>query len=280
MRIRSQWTLVAVLIATFAGAVLLLTVLGQRPLRIAWHRQAMESAWREANSSADPTDSYLRFESHLATLVELGAVAKQEYRFSHLKSPSPESQHLLQRLMARDCPTLIELNHVSPDSPEQMVLTLWYDHHFRDEWQSFLRAVDIPNYRERYLPDDANVASQQMSGGPTVVIAGTQEYARRTKDWTITPEKAQQIVADKRKEDGTNLSYPHRFIVENYYAFVVPKHYRGIAINGYYVDGSSGEVLWLSVEDFQQKFGTKYKEGFISSQEIEAIRQDNDRPGQ
>jgi hypothetical protein len=126
----------------------------------------------------------------------------------------------------------------------------------------------------------AGVANAQPSYGPTIVVAGTREYARRIKDWTITPEKAQQIVADKKKEDGTTLRYPHRFIVENYYAFVVGKHYRGTSINGYYVDGSSGEVMWLNVEDFQEKFGPKYKKGFISSQELEAIRQDNDRPGQ
>src|SRR4029453_10702003 len=151
MRLRSQWTIVGVLALVLAMVATLLVIVVQKPLRIAWHRSAMERAWREGQSATDPTESYLRFESHLETLVELGALTKQEYRFAHLEVPTPESRHLFKRLLARDCPPVIYFTSVHPKSPEAIVLKVWYEHDFRDDWQEFLKAADTPNYRELFM---------------------------------------------------------------------------------------------------------------------------------
>jgi hypothetical protein len=151
MRVRSQWTFVAGLGIALAMIALALAVAVQKPLRIAWHRELMQRAWRESQSGGDATESYLRFESHLQTLTDLGALTKQEYRFANLKVPTPESTHFIKRLLSHDCPPLLNFTAEYQKSPEPMVITLWHEHEFRDEWHEFLKAADIPNYREKFM---------------------------------------------------------------------------------------------------------------------------------
>jgi len=156
----SPRTIVDVLAIVVALMVLLLVIVVHKPLRIAWHREAMERAWQESQSVAEPTESYLRYESHLEALADLGAVTKQEYRFTNLQVPTPESKHFFRRLLARDCPPHLYFSSVHPKSPEPMVLKLWYEHEFRDEWQEFLEAADTPHYREEFVAEPS-AATQQ-----------------------------------------------------------------------------------------------------------------------
>jgi hypothetical protein len=84
-------------------------------------------------------------------LAGLNAIAKQEYRFSHLMVPTDESKHLFQRIIDRDCPPLLEMTAVHPKSREPIIMVLWYEHEQRDDWEQFLRSVDVADYRERFM---------------------------------------------------------------------------------------------------------------------------------
>lgn len=173
----SQRTIVGVLASIVALMVLLLVLVVQKPLRIAWHREAMERAWQESQSVAEPTESYLRFESHLEALADLGAVTKQEYRFTYLQTPTQESKHFFRRLLARDCPPHLYFSSVHPKSPEPIVLKLWYEQEFRDDWREFLEACDTPRYREELMDPSAQALQPDECRAATILA--------RRREWRI-----------------------------------------------------------------------------------------------
>ena len=147
MRGRLQWIVVTGLAVLLAGAAIALLIAVSKPLQIGWHRHQMQQAWDEHSSGN--AKGYRRYRSHLEALVRLGEVTEHKYTFSHLRAPTKESTQLFDSFQAGACPPLLDFYSAQRTStPEPIVLTLWYERQFRDEWIEFLDAADDPNYRE------------------------------------------------------------------------------------------------------------------------------------
>ncbi len=150
---------VGVLGCVLVLAALVLMLLVWKPLMAAWHRHQMTRAWEEteraAQLQADPTPSYLQLEAHLEELVKLGDVSKVEYPFAHIRVPTEESKHIWKRIMAKDCPPLLNATGEHPKTPEPLVLKVWCEHEFRDEWDEFVNSIDVTDYRQRFMLDDS-----------------------------------------------------------------------------------------------------------------------------
>jgi len=141
MPIRLKLSIVVGLIVV-VGTALALLIIVREPLQITWHRYQMKQAWNEHCRSGNISD-YRRWRSHLEALVELGQVTKIEYRFHDLQQPTEESKRLFEDFHARNCPPYLNYYYAQLGTgPEPIVLTLWYEPAFHDQWITFLKQAD------------------------------------------------------------------------------------------------------------------------------------------
>ena len=156
-----------------AGLALLITLVCAKPVLIAYHRYQMERCnkafWDGADDVSGPhrllreivpdtgLESHELYEHHRAWLVSLGDLTLIEYTFQHIKLSTPEWRHLWRRIDDEDCPTYDQNGGVIgrySTSPEPAHLQIWCQPKYRDQWRNFLRTVDVPDFRQRFIDNE------------------------------------------------------------------------------------------------------------------------------
>lgn len=155
------------------GAVfgLLVAFLAQTPwLKIHYHEWRMRRAWDAAYSRPKIENGLVGFEMgsdfadyeyHRGQLVTLGAARELNYTFKHLQVPTPESSHLIQSLLQGECPPSILWESDHPDEPRALAITVWCYAKDVEDWNSYLQARDMEDYREKIAVPDVSKKSDE-----------------------------------------------------------------------------------------------------------------------
>lgn len=150
----------------FAGLVLIALML-QRPLRIAFHVYRYELAFQEMSVSKKPSpirplllslmtggdssDLYSDcIEGSPPRLVELGYLSHRKFVFKHIASSCDEGKALW-RLVEKEFPGNLYVAGSWPGTPEPFHLSVWERPHRMAEWEAFVSKYDVPDFRERYM---------------------------------------------------------------------------------------------------------------------------------
>lgn len=151
----------------FAGLVLIALML-QRPLRIAFHVYRYELALQEMSvpqkpspirslllslmtGGGDSSDLYSDcIDGSLARLVELGYLRHREFVFKHVAAPCDEGKALW-RLVEKEFPGNLYVAGSWPETPEPFRLSVWERPPRMAEWEAFVAKYDVPDFRERYM---------------------------------------------------------------------------------------------------------------------------------
>lgn len=155
-RLAKRWRIILAL-ASVAVAI----AIACRPLLIAYHRRAAQSAFAEGVVPPPPStqsffkqisrqifgqryDSFERYEAHRDRLVELGALVHRTFVFEHLTCPSPEYRALW-RIIHATFSSIHTTSHWS-ETPEPMVLQVWDTPEMIPKWEAFVREHDVPDF--------------------------------------------------------------------------------------------------------------------------------------
>ncbi len=162
------------LIGYVVGATLLLTVAiaikpafnAYRDSRIAYHRSRMNYYYEVlyVQRKSIPSENWVGelfgyevpspFDYHRSKLVGWGVLTSIDYSFQHIQIASPEWKHLSRRIHLKQCPNY---DHSAGNQgsalpgPYPAWRQIWCDPKERDAWLDFLRSVDVPDYRTRFM---------------------------------------------------------------------------------------------------------------------------------
>lgn len=153
-----------------AGAVLIAVtvavILAWRTaqVQIAYHEWRMLNAWHETVDHPDVNvhgmttftlgDSWDRYIRHRKALVRLGKLVEKQYRFHNILYPGTEAQHLLHKMLAGRCPPNLDWGAPSPESPEPLTITIWFDAELLETWDAFIAQHDVHDYAERFMKSE------------------------------------------------------------------------------------------------------------------------------
>lgn len=177
---RRRSVLLYTAIATILIAVLIVACLW-KPLLIAHHRKGLTSARDRMEANCyQPTrlerlygrlfipDPFVEnwgllghYGYHVRRLVELGAMERREFQMTHVAASSDEASALMEAAWvafpdgyaswSQGSAALERLKITVCDEPDQMV-----------EWERFLSAHDVPDFRDRFMtPGDETGRAQE-----------------------------------------------------------------------------------------------------------------------
>jgi len=138
-----------VLLAVIALTVVASPFVGRWGL-IAWHAYRMRAAFGKAGTS--PGGYFQRYEESREKLVDLGYLARKEFRLKHILVPSEES-HKFWSLSLKVSPgsAHITMSGDEPETPDALIV--WDRPDRMTEWERFVSKYDVPDYRERLDQD-------------------------------------------------------------------------------------------------------------------------------
>jgi hypothetical protein len=146
---------------------------------IAYHRYQMvrfdKAFWDGAGEPAGPKwltkmftpetgqEVFEAFDNHRAWLVYLGDLTAIDYTFNHIELATPEWNHLWrQRFFPKKCPPFDQTAGMTGNDSNQQEpahLQIWCNPCHRDEWVSFLKSVDVADYRKRFMTEQNQSAT-------------------------------------------------------------------------------------------------------------------------
>lgn len=90
------------------------------------------------------------YEFHRDRLVELGAVARLEFRFRHLHRRTPEGSDLI-RSLYQAAPAHIDWQSPVSEVLHPVELTVWCYQGDASAWEAFVADRDVVDYTERFM---------------------------------------------------------------------------------------------------------------------------------